>query len=74
MAPSVRTCACAYTAANALKDLYEQLLREPSPNRWHVGLLGDVGDLAETLEHVASSMAYERRSSDASKMSRGHYL
>lgn len=60
-APSVALAASAFAASEALNDFYLRLLHEPNPDRWHMGLLTEVNDMAAVLNHVSTVMAWERR-------------
>lgn len=60
-APSVALAASAFAASEALNDFYLRLVSEPNPDRWHMGLLTEVNDMAAVLNHVSTVMAYERR-------------
>lgn len=59
--PSVALAASAFAASEALNDFYLRLLREPNPDRWHMGLLTELTDMAAVLNHVSTVMAWERR-------------
>ena len=60
-APSVTLAASAFAASEALNDFYLRLVSEPNPDRWHMGLLDEVNDMAANLNRIASVMAWERR-------------
>jgi hypothetical protein len=60
-APSVALAASAFAASEALNDFFLRLVSEPNPDRWHMGLLTEVNDMAAILNHVSTVMAWERR-------------
>lgn len=59
--PSVALAASAFAASEALNDFYMRLINETNPDRWHMGLLTEVNDMAAVLNHVSTVMAWERR-------------